>query len=441
MINLRQYQIDAIQAIKDTFDKSWNRQYIVMPTGSGKTITFLSYAKQYHQRILIIVPSKELLKQVYETALKLYDEDDISRKGDIYTENPSKVHICIINSIRGEYLEFITGQYFDLVIIDEAHHSNANSYEKFLKNIAFAPKILGVTATPDRCDGKLLNSVLDTRSYEITVENLIENEFLSDIEGFSVKTNIDISDVDSHNGDFSLNQLYKKLGTDSRNQLIFDLCKNEMKDRKTLIFSINIEHSKQIEHILNEKNISCRHIDGKMNSSLRNSILSSFRNNEISILCNCQLLTEGFDEPSIDGIIIARPTKSRALFNQMIGRGLRRSPGKKNCKIIDIVDNHRNLRGFNCILDDIDYKEINSFKSIKDIRNHVSEEMIKLTEITLERVDFFGKKPISEIDAVPSMIEYLENNEIQYYEPISFNEASFLIWLNELKIKYNKKVI
>src|SRR4030095_2111296 len=159
MIKLRPYQEEAINSIAWHFEIA-ERQYIEMPTGSGKTVTFLSYAKEYHERILILVPSKELLNQVYETALLFYDKRKLSRQGNGFTERISTVHICIINSIRGKYLEFISGQYFDLVIIDEAHHVQSESYKRLINSMVFAPKFLGVTAKPDRLDGQLIKDLL-----------------------------------------------------------------------------------------------------------------------------------------------------------------------------------------------------------------------------------------------------------------------------------------
>lgn len=437
MIKLRPYQNAAIKAIQEKFNNGYRKQYVVMPTGSGKTVTFLKYASENHERIMIVVPSIELMRQVYESALLFWDKNQISRKGDRFNEVPNVIHICIIHSIRGDYLDFITGQYFDLVIIDEAHHSCSASYKRLIKQMVFAPKFLGFTATPDRLDGEMLSEVLETCSYKIEISEMIDKGFLCDVEGFSVKTNIDMSDIDDHNGDFSIVQLYKKLSTEKRNNLILDICKDEMKDRKVLIFCINIHHSKIIRNLINDHGISCAHIDGTMNDKERNSVLSSFRNGDVSCLCNCQLLTEGFDEPSIDGIILARPTRSRGLFLQMIGRGLRISNGKTNCKIIDIVDNHKNTISFNDIETEERFRPIERFKSLKDIREHIGCERLEQAEFYIERADFFDQRGIYEKQATASMTEYLEQEKIYYQHPISFDEASFLIWHNELKKEYH----
>jgi len=441
MIKLRDYQNQAINSIRESFKES-PRQYIEMPTGSGKTITFLSYARKYHKNILIIVPSRELLNQVYETSLLFYHSSEISRKGNGFNEKIALVHICIINSIRSEYLEFIAPREFDLTIIDEAHHLQSDSYKCLINRRADIfkqndMKILGVTATPDRLDGKLLKDILYKCSFSISVQDLIDRGGLCDVEGFSVKTNIDLSEIDHHNGDFSLKQLYNKLSTSNRNNLIIDICKNDMKNRKTLIFCINIQHSKEINELLNSKGISSCHIDGTMDTKKRNSILSAFRLGEIDILCNCQLLTEGFDEPSINGILLARPTRSRALFMQMIGRGLRIFIGKKKCKIVDIVDNHKRLAGFNHLISDCDYPEMTSFKSIRDIQKHIREEGLKITDFIIQRTDLLNERPMDDLEATESQTNYLDIKNIYYQHPISFDEASFLIWHDKLKKEFH----
>ncbi len=438
MVKLRPYQKEAIECIRKTFETDF-RQYIEMPTGSGKTITFLQYAKNYHKRILVIVPSKEIMKQVINSALKFWEPWEISQKGDGKDEFINQLHVCIVNSIRGPYLTKLAKNPFDLVIIDEAHHVQSDSYKRFIKKhseYVTDPKILGCTATPDRLDGQLIKSILHKCSFKLEIESLIDQGFLCDIEGFSVKTKIDLSDVDSHNSDFSLRKLYKKLCTESRNNMIVDLCKNEMKGRKVLIFCINVEHSKKINQLLNDNGILSRHIDGRMNEIARESVLHSFRRGYNPVICNCMLLTEGFDEPSIDGIILARPTLSRSLFMQMIGRGIRSLNGKKNCKIIDIVDNHKSLAGFNCLLDDGFFPEMTSFSSIKDLKNHIGKEKLKVTEFSIERVNLLENRKIDEFEASPIMIEYLEKNKILFCHPISFDEASFLIWMDKLKKEF-----
>lgn len=440
MIKLRDYQQDAVDSIVKGFS-CVNRQFIEMPTGSGKTITFLTYARRHHKKILIVVPSKELMRQVYETALSFYHKSEISRKGDKFDQDIKTVHIAIIHSIKGDYLDYIEYAEFDLIIIDECHHSQSRSYKRLIHTIDDFYEhpyfILGMTATPERRDGKLLSEILGECTFRLTIEDMIEKGQLSDVEGFCVKTKIDLSKVDDHNGDFSIGQLYKTLCTESRNNMIIDIYRKEMLNRKTIIFCINVEHSKIITKKLNDLGISSAHIDGSMNSIERNSILTSFKNGIFNVICNCQLLTEGFDEPSIDGIILARPTKSRPLFIQMVGRGLRLFPGKKNCKIIDIVDNHRKLSGFNSLTEiGFDYECLDKFSSFKEIQDHVLRERIKVTEITIEKIDVLFEGHKVTLDATESMLEYLKSKNIQFFEPISFDEASFLIWFDKLKKEF-----
>lgn len=454
MINLRPYQIDAIEHIKDYFNYE-NKQYIELPTGSGKTITFLSYLSENykhlpHAKFMVVVPSKELLNQVYESALLFFDKKDISRKGNGFSEKISKLHICIIHSIRGAYLESISEQYFSLVIIDEAHHVQADSYKRLIEMIdekcnilkqtydclGGITHILGVTATPDRLDGYLISELLGNCSFKLSINQLIDQKYLSDIEGYIVRTNIDLSDVHDHNGDFSIPQLYKKLSTETRNNLILNICKQDMAGRKTIVFCLNIKHSQEIAKSLTTVGISSKAIYGSLPSDEKKAILQAFRNGGISVLCNCQLLTEGFDEPSINGVVLARPTRSRSLFLQMIGRGLRIHSGKTECKIIDIVDNHRSLASFADLVGNERYEHIEKFKGISDIREKVEQLRINTIETKIERVNFFNQNYLDDEEPTPRMINYMMKNDLKNYGTLSFDEASFLIWITELRKKY-----
>lgn len=432
-LKLRPYQSEVIEIIKENFKRN-KRQYIEMPTGSGKTITFFSYIKKYPRKTLIIVPNKELLRQVYETALLFYDKEEISRKGDRHEEKPAYIHICIINSLRSKYLDFISKQNFERIIIDECHHSQSPSYKRLIDKINHEDlEILGVTATPDRLDGKALEELFERCTYKISIPQLINLKHLSDLEGFRIKSGLDISDIDSHKNDFTIAQLFKKLSNKSRNDLILKICKEELANRKTIIFCINVEHSIQICKILNESGLSCAHIDGKMNKDKRQSIIKGFKEGIFSFLTNCNLLIEGFDEPSIDAVLLARPTKSRSLFVQMIGRGLRIYPGKTNCKIIDIVDNHKNRIGFNSIISNLHFQEIEKFSSIEKLNSHIKNEIDLNMESKVQRISFFEESSYFQLlESTENQINYLKNNKILYFEPISFDEASFLMWHDKL---------
>jgi superfamily II DNA or RNA helicase len=168
----------------------------------------------------------------------------------------------------------------------------------------------------------------------------------------------------------------------------------------------------------------------------RSEILKDFRSGKTNFLCNCQLLTEGFDEPSINGLIMARPTTSRSLFIQMVGRGLRISPGKGKCKIIDIVDNHKLLSTFNHLICDDYFEPIEKFKSIRDIKDHIEKEALKISEFKIERADLLNIKKYHKLAPTQSMRTYLTKNKIEHHEPLSFDEGSFLMWMNELKKEY-----
>jgi len=435
MIKLKSYQEDAIEAIKDGFNRH-QRQYIEMPTGSGKTITFLHYAYHNSSKALVLVPSIQLMHQVQISASNFYEDEEVSIKGGGINEayEPTKLHICVVASLRGDYLDYINQADFDLIIIDEAHHSQSKIYQRYLKDKKC--KVLGVTATPDRSDGLFLTSILEKQTFKLSIAEMIENQHLSDIEAFSIKTHIDLSDVDDHNGDFSINLLFKKLCTKSRNDMILEIYKDKLIDRKTLVFCINIAHSKILTKLFEENGISAAHIDGSMNEGRKSEILRLFRNGNIKVLFNCNILTEGFDEPSIDGMILARPTSSKTLFIQMVGRGLRLYPGKNNCRIIDVCDNHKALANFGNLIPSYSGPPIDFMHSFGDLKKQAKQNELKILEYSIERAQLFSNDAMEKVEATHSMIEYLDSHGVRHYKPISFDEASFLIWYNELKREY-----
>lgn len=440
-MQLRPYQEEAILAIKESF-KDCKRQYIEMPTGSGKTITFLKYAKDNHKNILIIVPSVELQKQCYETASRLFDPKQITRKGNGYDEkisnnpalNNGHVHICITNSLKPAYTQRLISIGFDLLILDECHHVQGSSYRRLIESLSKLKDlcILGVTATPDRRDGISIKTQLFKRSFKVSMEKLIEQGYLSDLEGYIVKTNIDISDLDNHNGDFSLSELYKRLSSKNRNEIILNVCK-DISERRNLVFCINIRHAQEVSRLLNDNGLKSQAIYGEMDQVKKKQILCDFRSGKINFLCNCQLLTEGFDEPSIDGIVLARPTSSRSLFIQMIGRGLRLYPGKEYCKVVDIVDNNAKTSTFTELLTSEKTKVIEKFRGIRELKQSVEIDISKSIEIRLERSLMLGKKKSDDMQATPQMLKYLEKNNVVHFPCVSFDDGSFLIWMNELK--------
>jgi superfamily II DNA or RNA helicase len=232
---------------------------------------------------------------------------------------------------------------FSLLICDEAHHARAQSYEAIFKATGFLENnpnklLLGVTATPYRMDGRALGGVFEHIVFERSLVTMIREGYLSDVRCISVGTNADLDNVSIRNGDFASNELEMAIDTVYRNQVIVDAYKSYCMGKKAVAFGVSVEHAQSIAKEFQLNGISCGVMWGNMGNEERKKELARFASGEVKVLSNCMLLTEGFDAPDIDAILMSRPTKSKGLYTQCVGRGLRLAPGKKECLLLDFVD-------------------------------------------------------------------------------------------------------
>ena len=232
---------------------------------------------------------------------------------------------------------------FFLIVVDEAHHATAKTYRRILKYLGVfepdTPKlVVGFTATPKRGDGEGLDAVFEEIVYSRTLPEMIGAGYLSPVVGFRVETDVDLSRVKTRMGDFVVSHLSRAVNVEKRNRLVVDVFRSRLKEKQTLCFCVDVAHAHSLAGAFNAAGISAGAVSGDMDHSERSEILSNFRKGQIRVLANCMVLTEGYDEPSVEGVILARPTKSALLYTQMIGRGTRLHPGKENVTVIDIVD-------------------------------------------------------------------------------------------------------
>ncbi len=456
-INLREYQQECIDIIYENF-KTSKKQYIQLPTGAGKTFVFLHYLRDYSYKSLIVVPNKELEEQVLKWA-KVIIKD---RKTISFRENPRDADIIIITSQTLVYkrnIEFFREFYFDTLIIDEAHHAQAKTYKNFLQHMKEKTfNLLGCTATPERLDGKCLNEIFNKMTYQKSIVELIESGDLCDIEAVKIKTGVKISSK-VKNGDFE-QKVLKSLDNPSRNIILhkcyFDYCQG----KKTLIFCVGVDHAKSLAKHLKELGVKAESIYGDLSYVEREAILRRFKSGETMVLTNCQILTEGFDEPSIECLLIARPTMSKALYCQMVGRGLRNHPGKEVCQLFELADNSHNICTFNVLGNlrqdiDRDYEPGTRLsRLVKDLEALDIEELDNLI-LEKEKHNLFTEEDLSEIENSTDMYhkvcgdmrkctdrqyELLKNYD--YFKKCgcwdipSFMEASFILWKEKLRERY-----
>ena len=312
---------------------------LVLPTGTGKTIVFAKITERCvknGERVLILAHRAELLEQAADkikkvTGLKCaVEKAEESCIGSWYRIVVGSVQTMM----RQKRLNQFDTDYFDTIIIDEAHHCISDSYQKVIDYFSES-KLLGVTATPDRGDMKNLGKVFESMAYEYSLSSAIKEGFLSPIKAQTIPLKLDLTEVGTQAGDFKTSDL----GTALEPYLyqIADEMKKYCDGRKTVVFLPLVKTSQKFCNILNENGFKAAEING--NSDNRSEILNDFNSGKYNVICNSMLLTEGWDCPSVDCVVVLRPTKVRSLYCQMVGRGTRLSPetGKTELLILDFL--------------------------------------------------------------------------------------------------------
>lgn len=319
---LRPYQQEAVRAIRTHWDE-WQRELLVLPTGCGKTVVFNSVAHDQPGRTLILAHREELIEQARDKYRSMFDEMPGKIKA---SEND--IRRVTVGSIQTMSRRDYTGM-FDTVIIDEAHHAISDSYQALLKQLPDA-KVLGVTATPDRGDKRSLAEYFDGIAYEYGLKQAIKDGYLCEIAARTVPLNIDLTSVKVSLGDFEVGSIAAAL--EPYLPQIAEAISIYASARKTVVFCPLISIAQELAKLIP----GAREVNG--NSPDRKETLEWFDKAwPGTVLCNAMLLTEGWDCPSCDCVVVLRPTKIRSLYCQMIGRGTRLYPGKENLLILDFL--------------------------------------------------------------------------------------------------------
>jgi len=336
-MELRPYQQAAKAAVLDEWDRGVDKTLLVLPTGTGKTIVFSSITEEAVKRggrVLILAHRGELLEQAADkleksTGLRsALEKAESSCLGSWY-----RVAVGSVQSLqRPSRLERFAPDYFTNIIIDEAHHCLSDGYQRVLEHFK-AARVLGVTATPDRGDMRNLGQYFETLAYEYTLVQAIRDGYLSPIKALTVPLRLDLSSVGVQNGDFKVGDLGTAL--DPYLGAIADEMLKNCADRKTVVFLPLVKTSQKFRDILNAKGFRAAEVNGE--SADRAEVLRDFEAGKYNVLCNSMLLTEGWDCPSVDCVIVLRPTKIRSLYSQMVGRGTRLHPGKDHLLLLDFL--------------------------------------------------------------------------------------------------------
>lgn len=336
-MNLRPYQEEARRAILSEWEDGRRRTLLVLPTGTGKTIVFsavIADRVQAGDRVLVLAHRGELLEQAADKLQKSTGLGCAVEKA----ENTSagswfRVTVGSVQSMmQPRRLAQFPEDWFDTIVIDEAHHCLTDSYQRVLEHFPEA-RVLGVTATPDRSDMRNLGQYFDSLAYEYTLPQAIRQGYLSPIRALTVPLSLDISGVGIAAGDYKAGELGTAL--DPYLESIAYEMRNYCAGRKTVVFLPLVATSQKFRDILNDNGFRAAEVNG--NSEDRAEIIRDFAAGKYDVLCNSMLLTEGWDCPSVDCVVVLRPTKSRSLYCQMVGRGTRLAPGKEHLLLLDFL--------------------------------------------------------------------------------------------------------
>jgi DNA repair protein RadD len=339
MINLRPYQIQTISEIKEVFSKGLKSVLAVCPTGGGKTTIAAEMIRKANEKgshILFLAHRSELITQAHSRLREfgMYAGVIMGKhkfKGD-------RINVASIQTLqRAKALPKA-----DLIFVDEAHHSSSESIKKIL---SFYPNayIVGLTATPERLDGKPLSDIYNGGVVEnVTINDLIEIGFLVPPKYYAAKDSINTEELDKMKtsmGEYNAKELYNSFDKPKLYHGVVEKYQEICNHKKAIIFCINCEHSRKTAEEFTNAGYKAAHLDGDCSDLERKTTLAKFAKGEIMILCNVQILTEGFDQPDIEVVILNRATKSTSLYFQMVGRGLRLFPNKDKCIVLDFGSN------------------------------------------------------------------------------------------------------
>ena len=306
-------------------------------TGTGKTVTAVSDAKSFGKRTLFLAHRRELIEQAMETFRRLWPEVTVGEYEGGVRDKGAFVVCGSIQSVS-QNLEDFDPDEFAYLIIDECHHGTADSYKKVMSY--FRPEFtLGLTATPERTDGEDLLEVFRNVAHRLDLKEAVELGTLVPVRCIRIRTNIDMRDVRINGFKYNTLDLESTIRVPERNQLIVDTYCEYAAGKPTVVFCASVRHAEEIAERFREKDVEARCISGSTRLTERKQILQGYEDGKIPVLCACDLLNEGWDSPHTEVLFMARPTMSRTIYMQQLGRGMRLSPGKEFLMVFDFVDN------------------------------------------------------------------------------------------------------
>ena len=337
-LELKEHQKEAIRALDEMRARNETIALLYHATGTGKTVTAVTDAKRCGRRVLFIAHTQELINQAAEAFEVIWPEVTIGRFME-NSKDPTAHVVCGSVQSVALHLDAFRDDDFSYLIIDEAHHASADTYQKILGY--FKPAFtLGLTATPERTDdNQAILDIFKNTAHKLDIQTAVEIGELVPVRCIRIHTNIDLSKVRFNSIQYNIRDLESKIYVPERNRLIVDTWLAYVQDKRTVVFCASVKHAEQIAALFREHVISVSAVSGGMKPSERREFQDKFIRKDIMVLCACDLLNEGWDCPEIEVLFMARPTMSKVLYTQQLGRGMRLYEGKENLMVFDFVDN------------------------------------------------------------------------------------------------------
>jgi len=344
--SLRPYQSEAIAAVIAARQRGVRRMVVCLPTGAGKTVIFSHLARLATRQVLVLAHREELLAQAVDKLSHALEGTRVVglERGTSRAPAEAKVLVASLRSLHPDRIgSVLAGRDLGLIIYDECHHAPADDNLRVLRTIGAFERdwpgtLLGFTATTSRGDGKGLDQVFEEIVYSRSLPDLIDEGYLAPLRGFRISTAADLTRLSSGGSDFDDAELAEAVDIEERNALVARSIQELARDRRTIAFCVTVNHARNLARALNHLGVPAGIVHGEMPAAVRAAALEAFRLGKVRVLANVGVLTEGFDDPGVSCIAMARPTRSEGLYAQCVGRGTRLAEGKQDCLILDFVD-------------------------------------------------------------------------------------------------------
>jgi superfamily II DNA or RNA helicase len=337
VIELRPHQEEALESLERLRSQGNTIALVTHAQGAGKTVTAITDAHRFGGRTLFIAHTRELVLQARDQFNRLCPEAETGLFIDDTRDTDAQHVVGTVQSLSRNLNQFRSGD-FDYLIVDEAHHATGDSYQRILRY--FQPRFtLGLTATPERADGLSALEVFRNAAHRLTLREAVERGELVPIRCVRVQTNVDLSRVRFNQIQYNRRDIEETVLVPSRDKLIVKTYNDHVRGRKAVAFCVNVRHGEDLAERFRSAGVAARAVSGRMGKTERKECLNAFVAGELRLLCACDLLNEGWDCPDVEVLLMARPTLSKVIYLQQLGRGTRKAPGKECLIVFDFVDN------------------------------------------------------------------------------------------------------